>query len=170
MFLLCLKIFFVRIIDVSLATVMTIFVIKGKKTISAIIGFIDILIWFLIAREALTQDSNSIYIAIAYAGGFATGTYIGAIIAERFVGGNIGIQVFTSSTNKKLLDEIRKNGYAVSVIDCRGINEEEKKYMLYININRKKEKELRNLINKLDEEAFIVVSETMRVQNGYFQN
>ena len=37
---LCLKIFFVRIIDVSLGTVRTIFSVKGKNLIASLIGCI----------------------------------------------------------------------------------------------------------------------------------
>lgn len=167
---LCIKIFLVRIVDVSLSTVMTIYIIKGKKTISAVIGFIDLLIWFLIAKEALTDTSNNIFIALAYAGGYAAGTYVGAVIAEKYMGGNIAVQVFTSSNDMHVVDEIRRNGYAVSVIDTRGIKEKEKKFMLYININRKKEEKLRTLINVLDKNAFVVISDTMHVQNGYFKS
>ena len=41
--------------------------------------------------------------------------------------------------------------------------------MLFINIDKKKEKALRELIKKNDKEAFIIVNETKYVENGYFK-
>ena len=43
------------------------------------------------------------------------------------------------------------------------------KYMLYINIDKKKERELRNIIKENDKNAFIVENETNLVVNGYFK-
>lgn len=169
MLLLCLKIFLIRIIDVSMGTVRTLYLVKGKRLISSLIGFIEVLIWFLVVREALSLENSSIYIAVAYAGGFAAGTYIGGSLAKRFITGKVGVQVFTSSNNLKMIDEIRNNGYALTAIEYKGIDEDEQRYMIYINIDKSKETKLRDLINKLDESAFIVVNETTYVENGYFK-
>ena len=87
MILLCLKIFLARIIDVSLGTVRTYFIVKGKRTIAAIIAFVEIFIWFYAAREALNTEITSIFIVISYAAGYATGTYLGTIINEMFISG-----------------------------------------------------------------------------------
>ena len=65
--------------------------------------------------------------------------------------------------------EIRKEGYAVSVIDVKGQDKDKEKYMLFIEIDKKRFDHLRNLIKELDEKAFIVVNETRMVQNGYFK-
>ena len=43
MLILCLKIFFVRIIDVSLGTIRTLFTVKGKKLIASAIGLLKYL-------------------------------------------------------------------------------------------------------------------------------
>lgn len=166
MLILCLKIFFVRILDVSLGTVRTMFTVKGDKIISSIVGFIEVLIWFLIVREALNTDDSSIFIAVSYALGFATGTYIGGYLSNLLISGNITLQVFT--TNSNLEKEIRKEGYGVTTINCTGYDNS-KKYMLYININKKKESDLTRIINKEDKNAFIVVNETKYTLNGYFK-
>ena len=46
--ILCLKVFLVRILDVSLGTMRTIVMVKGKTLIASLIGFVELLIWFLI--------------------------------------------------------------------------------------------------------------------------
>lgn len=51
MVLMCLKIFLARIIDVTLGTVRTVLVVRGRKNTAALIAFVEVLIWFLIARR-----------------------------------------------------------------------------------------------------------------------
>lgn len=166
MLILCLKIFFVRILDVSLGTIRTMFTVKGKKLIASLVGFIEVLVWFLVVKEALQTTENSLIIAIAYSLGFAVGTYIGGFLASVLITGNVTLQVFTD--NLKLEGILRDNGYAVSVIECRGYKDQ-LKHMLYININKKRENGLRKIIHTEDKHAFIVVNETKYVENGYFK-
>lgn len=166
---LCIKVFCVRIMDVSLGTIRTIVTVKGKAIVASLIGFFEVLIWFLVVKEALNTDSNSIWIAISYAGGFATGTYIGSFLSDTFVKGAFGVQVILSDNSNKIVDTIRKEGYAVSVIDVKGQDKEKEKYMLFIEIDKKRFNHLRELIRELDDKAFIVVNETRMVQNGYFK-
>ena len=165
-FLLCLKIFFVRIIDVSLGTFRTIITVKGKAFYASVIGFIEVFVWFLIVREALNTDVESIWIAISYSLGFATGTYIGSILSKYFIEGTLSIQIITTKYN--LVNAIRENGYGVSVINVNGKNEEEK-YMLFIEIKNKSLKHLRGIAYSIDKNCFFIVTETKYVQNGYIK-
>ena len=166
MLFLCLKVFLARITDVTLGTIRTMFTVKGKRLIAALIGFIEVLIWFLVVREALSTDDKSIYIAISYALGFAAGTYIGGFLAGKLIKGKIAIQVFTE--NIVLADILRDAGYAVTIIDCNAYNTTAK-YMLYIGIDKKKEREVRRIVEQVDAKAFIVENETNYVENGYFK-
>ena len=133
--LLCLKVFCARVVDVSMGTCRTIVTVKGKRIYASLIGFIEVLIWFTVVKEALNTDETSILIGIAYAGGFATGTYIGGWLSSTFIKGTFGVQVITSSKDDSMVDCLRKNGYAVSVINVEGQDKENKKYMLYLNSN-----------------------------------
>ena len=169
LFLLCLKIFIVRIIDVSLGTVRTLITVKGKNFLAAMVGFIEVFVWFLVVREAINTDSNSIFIVIAYSGGFATGTFLGGILSDKLIKGNLSVQVITSNKDKKMIDTIRKEGYAVSIMNIKGLDEEKDKYMLFIEINKTRLGHLKEIIKKLDDKAFIVVNETKYVQNGYIK-
>jgi len=166
---LCLKVFFVRIMDVSLGTTRTIVMVKGKTKLASLIGFVEVLIWFLVVKEALNTDINSIWIAISYAGGFATGTFIGGFLSNKFIKGTFGVQVILSNSSDEIVNIIRKEGYAVSVIDVKGQEQNKDKYMLFIEIDKRNFNHLRDLIKSLDERAFIVVNETRMVQNGYFK-
>ena len=53
MLILCFKIFLSRILDVSLSSVRTMFVVKCNKIMASLIAFVEIFIWFYAAKEAL---------------------------------------------------------------------------------------------------------------------
>lgn len=164
---LCLKIFCVRIIDVSLGTFRTIITVKGKSLYASIIGFVEVFIWFIIVREALNTDVNNIWVAIAYSLGFATGTYLGSIISNKFIKTNLSFEIITSKY--EAINILRDKGYAVTVLEVEGKDKEQEKYMLLIEIENKKSENLKKQIKELDENAFIIVTETKHVQNGYFK-
>lgn len=163
---LCIKIFLVRIIDVSLGTARTIIMVKGKSLVASLIGFVEVFVWFVIAREALNTTESSLLIAFSYSLGFATGTYIGSIFSNKYIEGIFGIEVITES--KKLAKVLRDNNYAVSSLKVEGQNSKEK-FMLLIEIKSKDLGHIKKLIEKNDKQAFIMVNETKIVQNGYFK-
>ena len=155
---LCVKIFFVRIIDVTLGTVRTIFTVKDKVFFASIIGFFEVLVWFLIAKEALDTDIDSVYIGIFYALGFACGTYIGGKISRRVIKGNFSVEVITS----------KATGFGVSVMNINQKEDEPLKYMFFMEIESNKFDKLHKIIKRYDKRAFIVVNESKTVVNGYF--
>lgn len=167
---LCIKIFFVRIIDVTLGTIRTIVTVKDKIFLASVIGFFEVLIWFLIAKEALDTTMNGIFIGISYALGFAAGTYVGGLVSRYVIKGNLQVQIITNKATQEWLDKLRKNGFAISVMD---INEKEgfpDKYMLFMEINKNDFDKLHTLIKQYDKDAFIVVNESLTVINGYFNH
>ena len=169
MLLMCIKIFIVRIIDVSLGTVRAILTIKEKNLVASLVGFIEVFIWFIIVKDALNTDIKSIFIPIFYAGGFGTGTYIGGILAKYFTKNSIiNVQVIINKYNNKLVDMLYTSGYAVSTINIEGYNNIPK-LLLIIETKINRLKELRSIINKIDNKAFIVVSESRIVYNGYLK-
>ena len=128
MLFICIKIFLARIVDVSLGTVRTVLVVKGKNFTPAIVAFFEVLIWFYAAREALNTNIDSILIPIFYAGGYAAGTYIGTFISTHFFEGLIGVQVITkTSLEPKMLKEIRDSGFGASVINLKNTHQKTKK-------------------------------------------
>lgn len=166
---LCIKIFCVRILDVSLGTVRMIITVKGNKLVASLIGFFEVLIWFLIVKEALNTDETSIFIAISYAGGYATGTYIGGFLSDVLVKGTLTVQVILSNKDYEIVKKIREAGFAVSLVDVKGSYEESEKYMLFMEIDKKKLEKLKKLIKSLDSKAFMVINETKMVENGFFK-
>ena len=157
----------------SLATTRLVVVVKGKSLSACLIALCEGLIWFLIVREALLFEANTNVaywaIALAYAGGFATGTFVGGKFANKFVGGNVNVQIVTSGKNDDLLEAIRDAGFAMTVLDINTSLFGKKKYMIFSEIKSKQLNDFKKLVYSLDEKAFITVQETKYVYNGFFK-
>lgn len=169
---LCLKIFIFRIIDVSMATFRTVIVVKGKSILAAMIALVEGLIWFLVVREALSFESGSmlesLLIAVAYAGGFAAGTYIGTLVSKK-IEGMVQVQIITSSKDDSVIEKIQDEGYALTVIKSEATKFSGEKYMLFAEIKNSKLNPFKELVNELDPTAFVMVNETKQVYNGFIK-
>lgn len=161
----CLMIFFVRIVDVSLGTVRTVLIIKGRRIIGSIIGLIEVMVWFLVVKNALSTENTSIWIAVAYSTGFALGNYIGSLIEDMLPIGNASIQVITRGIRYDLVEQIRKMGFAVSTVDCKG--KDGNNLMLIIEINRKKIDEVKKIVKDNAPDSFVTITDIKQVYNGY---
>ena len=171
--ILCLIICFGRIIDVALGTTRTVFTVKGKSYVSAIIGFIEAMLWFLLVREALSFQAKGLQtyaIAIAYALGFALGTLCGGLISSKFIKTKINVQIITTSKNDKLVNELSDAGFGATILSASGATKHEDRYMILIETDSKQMKTLKSVINKEDPKAFITISDIKSTQNGYFGN
>lgn len=166
--ILCIKIFIGRLIDVSLGTLVTIYVVKNKRKLATMIGFIDVLVWFIVVKEALSTNMNSIWIALSYSLGYAAGTYLGTLLSQIFSKGTVSVQVITKNQNQVVTDEIKKFNYSASIVKCTGIHREDTRYMIYAQIENKKIKTFKDLILNADKNAFITVTESKESLNGYF--
>jgi uncharacterized protein YebE (UPF0316 family) len=158
-------IFSVRIVDVTLGTISTVYVIRGRRIIGSIFGFVDLIIWFLIVRQALSIDNASLWIAFAYAGGYAAGTYIGSWIEEKLAVGNSSIQIITKGERYDLVEEIRNHHFAVSSVVCQG--KSGNNLLLIIKASRKRVKGLQKLVQKIAPDSFISISDVQKTINGY---
>ena len=83
--ILCIKIFLARIIDVSIGVIRTMELVKDHAIKAVILAFFEVLIWFLIAKEALTSNELNFLIAIFYSLGYACGTLIGAYLSKLLI-------------------------------------------------------------------------------------
>src|SRR5262249_28090376 len=71
-----------RVTDVSLDTLRTVSIVQGRRGFSALLGFCQALIYIAVISQVLRNFDHVAY-AIAYAGGYALGTYLGIVVEQR---------------------------------------------------------------------------------------
>ena len=112
-------IFLSRIVDVSIGTMRLIFVSRGFKMFAAICGFFEVFIW-LVAITQIMSNLTNIFNYVAYAGGFATGNYIGMKIEEKIALGTVLLRVVSQDSLDRFVDYLKDNGYGVTSLDAHG--------------------------------------------------
>lgn len=152
MFYLSIKIFFARILDVSLGVIRTVEIVRKNTIRAVLIAFFEVLIWYIVAREALTYKEFNIFIAICYSAGYAFGTLIGSFISNYFISGNSGIFIVSKEIKKKEINFIKNNGYRLSSLTLDNDNK-----MLFIEIDNRKVKDLLSLIKSIDRQSFVCI-------------
>jgi uncharacterized protein YebE (UPF0316 family) len=158
-----------RIVDVSLGTIRTILTVKGKIAVASFIGFVEVFVWFVIVQAAISRGGDSLWVALAYAGGFAAGTYIGGKLAVQFMKGFLDVQIITSTKNNRLIDDIRDARFGVSVLNVNSSEFGDEKYLLVLEIKGGDLKKLQKIVYSVDPAAFLTVRETKFIQNGFFK-
>ena len=164
MVLVCLKIFMARVVDVTLGTIRTILLSKEKVIEPFIIAFFEVIIWFIVAKEALsTADkiNNTMLIAIFYAAGYATGTLIGSKLSRKFSKSMVKIEVISS---KNIDDVLKGENILVNKIKLNN-----KKILYFFDISGKSSKNIVEKINKIDKKCHVVVNDTRYVSSSIFK-
>lgn len=163
----CLTIFCCRIIDVSLGTIRTVLTVKERTLASALIGFLEVFIWYLVVRDALNGDAPALLTAISYAGGYATGTFVGGKIAGALVGGDVTMEVVTSKRDPEVLAYLRSFGYGLTVLNVEAGRDGVPKYLILSTIDKKQVHIFRENIQKVDPKAMIMIQSTLSRVGGY---
>ena len=65
-FILCLEVFVARILDVSIGVVRTMELVKEHTFRAVILAFFEVLIWFLVARQALSSSTFNFFRISSY--------------------------------------------------------------------------------------------------------
>jgi len=164
-FILPLLIFIARVADVSLGTVRVIFITRGLKYFAPIVGFFEILIWLLAIGQIMRNLSNPLCY-IAYAGGFATGNYVGIWIAEKLSLGVVLIRVITSKDASELLEYLKSADYGVTSVDAQG--SAGKVQVVFTIVPRREVTSVVNLIKQFNPKAFYTIEEVGFVEEGIF--
>jgi uncharacterized protein YebE (UPF0316 family) len=103
---------------------------------------------------------------IAYAGGFATGNFVGIHIAEKLSLGMVQVRVITDKNATGLIESLKAGNYGVTSIDGHGVSGEVK--VIFTIVPRKEVRSVVDLVKKFDPQAFYSVEEVGFVEKGVF--
>lgn len=160
-------IFFARVTDVSIGTLRITYITRGKKRLAAILGFIEVLIW-LIAIRQIFNNLNNFVCYLTYAGGFATGSYLGMWIEHKLAIGMQVVRIITRQDAHRLIEKLKADGYGVTVIDGEGVTGHVK--IIFTVIQRKDLHEITAMIKRFNPKAFFSVEDVRMAAAGIFPN
>jgi len=160
-------IFLARICDVSLAMLRTVLASKGYKQIVPFIGFFEVLIW-LAAISQIMNNLNNWVCYIAWAGGYATGSYIGLYIEEKIALGIQVIRIITNQGSEELIQELKNKNYGLTILDAEGARGPVK--MIFTVVSRKSVKDVIAIINQHTPQSFYSVEDVRSASQLNYMN
>lgn len=158
-------IFLLRVVNMALDTVRALMVMRGRKGITWILGFIQTLIYVYVLTTVI-QDLDNLANLLAYAGGFATGNVVGMWVEERIALGFVHLRVISPLRGAAVAEGLREEGYAVTEFSGRG--RDGTVTALDVSVQRKNANKVRKIIEDLDENAFITSENLQPVRRGYW--
>lgn len=151
-----LLIFLARIVDVSLDTMRILLFSRGQRNIAPVLGFIQVIIWLLVIRQIFLNLSNPICY-VAYAGGFATGTWVGMLLEEKMALGSQIIRIITRKDAKQLIEFLRNQNFGVTTVDGQGATG--KVNIIYTVIKRQDIAKVIEIIMRFNPKSFYTIED-----------
>lgn len=164
-FIIPLFIFCARIFDVSLGTIRIILVGKGYRLWAALLGFFEVFVWIMAIGQIMLNLTNFLNY-IAYASGFAMGTYLGMVLENKLSIGQMLIRVITKYDASNLLEHLRSTTFHVTALDAEGNFGSVK--VIFILLERHDLKSAIKMINTFNPNAVYTVSDVRQVSEGAF--
>lgn len=143
-------IFIAKVFENSMATLRLILVSNGKKLLGAVLNFVISIAWIISAGLAINNINEDPFKIIVFAFGCFIGSYIGSLIEEKIAIGSNMLYVITKPEYTKLIKEKLGDNYNNHTI----ISENEN--IIMIMVDRKKRKEVLELVRTIDENATII--------------
>jgi uncharacterized protein YebE (UPF0316 family) len=165
--LLPLLIFCTRIVDVSLDTLRVIFISRGVRYLAPIVAFFEVLIWLIAISQIMRNLSNPICY-IAYAGGFATGNYVGMILESRLAIGTVILRVITGKDAVDLIKALTEAHYGLTCI--KGEGPDGMVNIIFMLVPRLELQHAIGIIKQHQPNAIYSVEDVRAVKEGIFPN
>jgi len=153
--LLAAAIFCFRVVDVSLGTVRTLFVVQGRLAVSVLIGFVEVLIWVTAVSQVIVRIHESPVLVLAFAGGFATGNAVGILLERKLAFGTCVLRMIVKEKGDEVAVALREIGHVVTTFDGEGRDGIRK--LVYTTCPRRELKSVIDLAKEFDTDLFFVV-------------
>lgn len=158
-----LLIFVLRIVDVSCDTMRVIFTIRGRRTVAAVLGFLQALIWIFAVGNAVKHLDSWMHI-LGYAAGYATGTFVGITIERAVAYGFALVRIISRDAGAQIAEALRARGHGVTEVAGRG--REGTVSVIMSATERRHLEELLDEVERLDPAAFVTIEEPKTLRGG----
>lgn len=154
--LISLAIFVARLADQSIGTMRIIFLMRGKRAVSGLLGFFESAIWLLAVSQVVTNIDQPLKV-IAFAGGFGAGTALGGTVERWLAIGKGVLRVVAPFDSPQASTALRQAGFAVTDVNAEGRNGPVR--LAFSVVPRKRKQEALAIVRRVNPEAFVTFEE-----------
>jgi len=113
-------IFLARIVDVSLGTLRTISIVRGRTGAAFFLGFFEVAVWIFVLGAVIEQVSAQPVLGLFYALGFSTGNVVGIMVERKLAWGHTSLRIFSPAHGPQLAAALREQGFRVTTFQGEG--------------------------------------------------
>ena len=159
-------VFVMRLTDMSLDTLRLLFMMRGRKLISGLIGATQAAVFILAVSQVLKGPLN-FWTVLGYAAGFGCGVMVGMLAEERMAIGYAMFRIYSPSRGAAIAKALRDSGHAATEFMAQG--KEGTVTVINCAVARKDVTAVRAIVHEADPTAFITVDEVRPLHRGYFR-
>lgn len=141
-----------RICDVTLGTLRTVFVVQSRKYHAGIAGFFEVLVWIFAMKYIVEHMDNTLNL-LGYASGFGFGTILGITIEQKIGIGYVQVNIISNLKTDLIVDSLRNKQFGVTVMPANGINGGVN--VIHTIISKRMFKRLKAIVEEIDPSGFI---------------
>ena len=160
-----LLIFVLRIVDVGLGTIRTVFILQGRKELAALIGFVEVTVFIFAISQAIVGIGHNWVLMLAYSGGFAAGTYIGLLLEGKFAMGFSQLRVISRGQGEPIIQALWAAGHGATLVEGNGRRGPVD--LVFSIVPRKDIQECTRIATEIDPDCFVAVSDSRSLARGY---
>jgi len=157
-------VFLLRVTDVSMGTLRTVYILQGRRIRATVIGFFEVLIWIFVVSQVVAAISNWV-LMIGYAGGFATGTYLGLWLESHFAIGYAQLRIISRSYGEQIASALWKENFGATVV--RGHGRAGDIDLVFSIVPRRHINKCVQIASGIDKDSFVSVSDSRYLYRGY---
>jgi uncharacterized protein YebE (UPF0316 family) len=150
---------------VTLGTLRIIFVAKGEKRKAPLVGFFEVLIWVVIISQIFSH-TNSWIAYLSYAGGYATGNFVGILVETKIAFGFQLIRIYAQRNGLELVKLLNQSG--IGSTHFRGEGAVSEVDIIETVVSRKVTKKVTEIIRSFDPKMFYVIEDIRSKEKGVF--
>ncbi len=151
-----------RVLDVSIGTVRTIAVVRGRRGLATVLGFFEVLVWVSVVSGVLVEVTA--IKLVSYAAGFALGNLVGIKIEERIALGHQLVTVISDARQQSVAFALRLSNLVVTEVPAKG--REGEVALCFTVVPRRRTAEVIAKAKAVDNTAHVVVEDLRSTDLG----
>jgi uncharacterized protein YebE (UPF0316 family) len=154
--------FGLRSLDLTLATVRMLSLIRGRAKLAWVLGVIESCL-FVLGAAGLLSNLSDFRNVLAYAAGFATGIVIGLTLEQGLMPGHSLLRIYSAARGSAIVDALRGVGRGATEVPSRGLTGMVDLILCYVP--RRQSGKVRRQVIAIDPDA-VITAESVRALVG----